>query len=77
LELIKTISLNNVTSYKDNEKFVNMTPKLVLSVQTDPLSIVNIDEAKLTVTRDESVSYLYQVRKGKKPKKEKKVTKVV
>jgi hypothetical protein len=58
LELIKTISLNNVTSYKDNEKFVNMTPKLVLSVQTDPLSIVNIDEAKLTVTRDESVSYL-------------------
>lgn len=49
-----------------------MTPKLLLSVQTDPLTIVNIDEAKLTVTRDEQVSYVEQVRKGKKPKKEKK-----
>lgn len=72
LELIKTVTLNNITSYKNNEKFADMTPKLMLSVQTDPLTIVSIDEAKLTVTREEQVSYVEQVRKGKKPKKEKK-----
>ena len=72
MELIKTVSLTNITNYKNNEKFADMTPKLLLSVQTDPLTIVNIDEAKLTVTRDEQVSYVEQVKKGKKPKKEKK-----
>lgn len=71
-QLIKTISLNNISNYKNNEKFADATPKLMLSVQTDPLNIVTIDEAKLTITRDEQVSYVEQVRKGKKPKKEKK-----
>lgn len=71
LELVKTVKLLNVSSYKNNEKFVDTTPKLVISVETDPLSIVNVAQAKMTINKEEAVSYLEQVKKPKKPKKTK------
>ena len=49
LEKLKTIKLLNVTDYKKN--FAEETPKLILSVELDPIGIINVPEAQLKITR--------------------------
>lgn len=69
LQLVKTVKLLNVSDYQLNEKFADTNPKLVISVSTDPINVINVDEVKMTITKEEATTYLEQVKKPKKVKK--------
>ena len=69
--LIKTIRISNISDYR--KTYPDASPKLSLSLRTNPVSVIDMVEARLAIVRDEESAYLEQIKKEPKPREKRKV----